>query len=280
MKVYDCFSFYNELDLLEIRLNELSDVVDYFVIAEAAMSHSGNPKDFTLLNNWDRFKPWHHKIRRIEVEKFPETSVSWVREKFQRDSLAQGLTDLEKDDLVIISDLDEIPRAEIIDAIKTDENRYERYILQIPLFRYRFNFLKYHTPVINNQIIITRAHVFTNPERERDYTHLWLTQPNDVVYIEHAGWHFSYLGDDKNAINKLQNFAHTEQNIPEIIRPFSISRMLKEKVGPDPKNQEKFENIVLDNYFPKYILDNKEKYRDLIISDAKYTINDFWPIGN
>jgi Glycosyltransferase family 17 len=276
MKVYDCFTFFNELDLLEIRLQELYDVVDYFVIAESNMSHSGKPKEYTLLENMARFEQWSDKIRRIAVDDMPVTDNSWVREKFQRDALSRGLTDVESDDLIIISDLDEIPRAEIIEMIKEDENQYERYVLQVPLFRYKFNFLKWYQPVINNQMIVTRAHVFTNPERERDYTHAWLPPAPDVVYLEHAGWHFSYLGDDKNAVHKLQNFAHTEQNVPEIVDVFSIDRMIADKCGPNPKDLERFEHVVLDDYFPKCVVDNQEKYKDLIIPDAIASVTDYW----
>ena len=134
MKVYDCFTFFNELDLLEIRLNELYNSVDYFVIAEANMSHSGKPKDYVLEENWERFKPFQDKIRYLKIDDFPVTHNSWVREKFQRDALSRGFTDMQSDDLIIISDLDEIPRAEIIDMIKEDENKYERYVLRVPLF--------------------------------------------------------------------------------------------------------------------------------------------------
>jgi len=276
MKVYDCFTFFNELDLLEIRLQELYDVVDYFVIAESNMSHSGKPKEYTLLENMARFEQWSDKIRRIAVDDMPVTDNSWVREKFQRDALSRGLTDVENDDLIIISDLDEIPRADIIEMIKEDENQYERYVLQVPLFRYKFNFLKWYQPVINNQMIVTRAHVFTNPERERDYTHAWLPPAPDVVYLEHAGWHFSYLGDDKNAVHKLQNFAHTEQNVPEIVDVFSIDRMIADKCGPNPKDLERFEHVVLDDYFPKCVVDNQDKYKDLIIPDATALVTDYW----
>lgn len=277
MKVYDCFTFFNELDLLEIRLHELYNVVDWFVIAEANMSHSGNPKEYVLESNWERFSQFHNKIRYLKIDDFPKTNNSWVREKFQRDSILRGLTDLNPDDLVIVSDLDEIPRAEIVEAIKEDENKYERYVLQVPLFRYKFNFLKWYQPVINNQMIVTRGHVFTNPERERDYTHAWLPPAPDVVYLPHAGWHFSYLGDDKNAVHKIQNFAHTEQNIPEIVNTFSIARMIKEKCGPNPNDIEKFEYVVLDDYFPRHVVENQEKYKNLIIADATANVTDFWP---
>jgi Glycosyltransferase family 17 len=278
MKIYDCFTFFNELDLLEIRIQELYDTVDYFVIAEANMSHSGKSRDYVLSANWDRFAKYQDKIRYLQIDDMPVTNDSWVREKFQRDALARGLYDMQLDDLIVVSDLDEIPRAEILEMIKVDENKYERYVLQVPLFRYKFNFLKWYQPVINNQMIVTRGHVFTNPERERDYTHAWLPPAPDVVYLEHAGWHFSYLGDDKNAIHKLQNFAHVEQNVPEIIDRFSIDHMIKEKCGPNPRDVEKFEYIVFDEYFPKCVVENQEKYKDLIIADATAQITDFWPM--
>lgn len=277
MKVYDCFTFFNELDLLEIRLQELYDTVDYFVIAEANMSHSGNPREYCLLANWERFKPWHDKIRYLQIDDFPVTNNSWVREKFQRIALQRGLTDMAPEDLIIISDLDEIPRADIIDLIKVDKNNYERYVLRVPLFRYKFNFLKWHQPVVNPQMIVTRAHAFTNPEKERDYTHAWLPPAPDVVHLDHAGWHFSYLGNDSNAVHKLQNFAHTEQNTPEIVNSFSIDRMIQNKCGPNPTDVEKFEYVILDDYFPKCIVDNQEKYKDLIIPNASVSIFNFYP---
>jgi hypothetical protein len=276
MKVYDCFTFFNELDLLEIRFEELYSVVDYFVIAEANMSHSGKPKEYILEANWDRFAKFADKIRYLKIDDFPVTDNSWVREKFQRKALVRGLTDMENDDLIIISDLDEIPRAEIIDLIKEDENKYERYVLRVPLFRYKFNFLKWYQPVINPQMIVTRAHAFIDPEQERDYTHEWLPRAPDYVNIDHAGWHFSYLGDNNNAIIKIQNFAHTEQNIPEIVDVFSIDRMIRNKCGPNPSDTERFEYVQMDDYFPQFVLGNLDRYKDLIIPDAQFKVTDFY----
>jgi hypothetical protein len=277
MKVYDCFTFFNELTLLEIRLRELYDVVDYFVIAEANMSHSGLPKGYNLEDNWEKFSEFHDKIRYLKIDDFPETDDSWVREKFQRDALSRGLEDKGPDDIIIVSDLDEIPRAEVIESIKEDENLYERYVLLVPLFRYKFNFLKWYQPVSHQQIIVTRSHVFTNPERERDYTHKWLPSPPDVVYLDHAGWHFSYLGDNDNALHKLKNFAHTEQNVPEIVDVFSIERMIRNKCGPNPAQEdERMEYVRMDDYFPKYVVENQDRYTDLIIPDAVFSVTDFY----
>ena len=143
MKVYDCFTFFNELDVLEIRLQEMWDTTDYFVIAESNLSHSGKPKDYILLDNWDRFKPYADKIRRIQVDDMPETKDSWVRERFQRKSIDRGLTDMNPEDLVIVSDMDEVPRAEAVEMVKEDENDWDKYILCIPMFQYQLNFMKF-----------------------------------------------------------------------------------------------------------------------------------------
>ena len=281
MKIYDCFTFFNELDLLEIRLQELYDSVDYFVIAESNMSHSGKPKGHMLLENWERFAPWHDKIRRIAVDDMPVTNNSWVREKFQRDALSRGLHDMASEDIVIVSDLDEIPRAEVISLIKEDENDYERYILRCPLYRYRFNYMKWHEVIVNHTIIVTRGRVFTNPENERDFTHDWIPKPQDADYtfVDHGGWHFSYLGDDENAKHKLRNFAHTEQNIPEIVDVLDINWMIRNKCGPNDKQyQERFEYVQMDDYFPKCVTENLEKYKQLIIPNAQFRTTDFYPI--
>jgi len=170
MKVYDVFSFYNEFDVLEIRLKELWNIVDYFVITESNLSHSGKPKDYIFENNMKKFAPYMSKIRHIKVADMPETSDSWVREKFQRAAGQRGLYDLRPEDIVIISDCDEISRADMIELIKEDENDYDRYILYVAQFNYKINYMKIQNPSRHPAIIATRGRVFTNPQQEREYS--------------------------------------------------------------------------------------------------------------
>ena len=94
MKIYDCFTFFNELDILDIRLQELYDTVDHFVLVEANQSHSGKPKEYIFENNKDRFEKYLDKIIHIKIDDFPDTKDSWVREKFQRYCINRGLTEL------------------------------------------------------------------------------------------------------------------------------------------------------------------------------------------
>ena len=123
-KIIDCFTFFNELDLVEIRLKYLYDVVDHFVIIEADMTHSGNEKPYIFQQSLERFAPLKDKIIYIpaKMKHFdPGKEVEWKREGYQRECIAMGLKkiDLHDNDLILISDLDEIPDKKILEDLKT-----------------------------------------------------------------------------------------------------------------------------------------------------------------
>jgi hypothetical protein len=279
MKTYDCFTFFNELDVVEIRLQEMWDVTDYFVISESNMSHSGKSKDYILLDNWERFKPYQDKIRRVQVDDMPETKDSWVRERYQRYSLGKGLTDIAPEDIIIVSDLDEVPRAEVVEMIKTDENNYDKYVLTIPMFQYKINFMKYIERSKQRNIMLTRGRAFTNAQQEREFTFPWVPGASDTVYIEHGGWHFTYFGDDKNAITKIQNFAHTETDRQDLIVRHNIEWMVTNKYGHHgPGHEERFETVIVDDYFPKCITDNIDYWtkRNMIAPNAVFRVTDLY----
>ena len=116
MKVYDCFPFYNEFELLELRLRALWDVVDVFVIAEADKTHTNKPKPYYFWERQDDFREFFPKIRHLPVEMtVPYAGVGdWSIENAQRDAIAYGLDDAEADDLIMISDVDEIPNPDVL----------------------------------------------------------------------------------------------------------------------------------------------------------------------
>jgi hypothetical protein len=226
MKVYDLFSFYNEFEVLEIRLQELWDTVDYFILLESNVTYVGNPKPYLFDENKERFTKYMSKIRHIKLDVpfaeqkkvFPnEIDDHWTREKYQRYAAMQELTDLAKDDIVIVSDCDEIPRAEMIEMIKEDENDYDRYLMFIPQLQYKINYMKTQYPSRRGVIMVTRSRAFTNPQQEREFSFFWNQKPANTVIVDHGGWHFTYFGDDEHCINKIKNFAHTEQNRDNII---------------------------------------------------------------
>ena len=285
MKVYDCFPFYNEFDLLEIRLEELWDVVDYFVIAEADKTHQHNPKPYYLSENWDRVKKYESKIRVVKVDDMPNHPNTWVGEKHQRRSLIKGLWDRQPDDLICTSDCDEIPRAEAIAAIKEDANDYNRYILGMPMFYFKLNFMQIHPHPRQRHIVVTRGRSYIDPQAEREFTfykdnHPTIDYSTNSVMLDHAGWHFTYFGDDDFARNKLKNFAHAESNVPEIVDNVNLDYMIANKVGFMGFNHaERFEYIRFDDYFPEYVIKNQEKYKDKIILNATHSVDEFYPMS-
>lgn len=278
MKIYDCFPFFNELDVLEIRLKELWDIVDVFVLAESNLSHSGKPKEYIFEKNKERFSQYLSKIRHVKVDDMPATQDSWVRERFQRHSLIRGLIGLAEDDIIITSDIDEIPRAAAIELIKEDENNWDRYILTIPMFQYKINYMKIKDIYKQPNIMVARGRCYTNPQQEREYTFPWVQKPKDLVFIEHAGWHFTYFGDNNHSITKIQNFAHTETDTPDMIAKHDIDYFIRNKSGHHgPSNPERFEYVVVDDYFPKCIVENLDKWKHMIVPDAAFHVTDLYP---
>jgi beta-1,4-mannosyl-glycoprotein beta-1,4-N-acetylglucosaminyltransferase len=115
--VYDTFIFFNELELLELRLNELSDVVDRFILVEATRTFTNKPKPLYYAENKHLFSKFNHKITHIIVEDLPESDNPWILERFQRNCISRGFNNMSDDDIIMISDTDEIPRAEIVKEV-------------------------------------------------------------------------------------------------------------------------------------------------------------------
>ena len=139
MKIFDCFKFFNELELLELRLMELYDTVDYFVLVEANKTHTGKLKNYIFEENKNNFEKFLDKIIHIKVDDMPPYSQSdiWTAENFQRNCIMRGLVDYaENGDKVIISDIDEIPS---VDIIKANINNPNWVTFRQKLFYYYVN---------------------------------------------------------------------------------------------------------------------------------------------
>ena len=134
-KVYDCFMFNDEIDLLNIRLNILNQYVDYFVIIESAETHSGIKKKLTF--DIEKFPEFRNKIIYGVIKKFPKNYSAWEKENYQRNYISQYINKADDDDFIIISDLDEIPNLENINLEIFNE---KIIIFQQRLFFYKLNF--------------------------------------------------------------------------------------------------------------------------------------------
>ena len=138
MKIFDCFMYNNEDLILEIRLNSLNNYIDKFIIVEAKQDHQGRIKqnyNFDL----DKFDKFKNKIEYIKLENFPDNYDNWQRENFQRDFILKGLRGVDKNDYVIISDIDEIPNFENIESIFKSKKKYTAF--KQKMIYYKLNLL-------------------------------------------------------------------------------------------------------------------------------------------
>ena len=270
MKIYDCFTFYNEFDLLELRLSEHYDHVDYFVIAEANKTHQGHPKTFLLEENWDRYKQFHDKIIHVKVEDMPTHPNAWVLENFQRNALARGYQDADDDDIIVISDCDELMRGETFEFMRNDK-AHTMWCGRSPMFYYKLNYMMVAPQSYFVNAVAAKKHWNFTPQDMRNLT-LQLSQlpidyeDENMMTIQNAGWHFTYFGNTEHAANKLRNFAHQES--VHWADKIDVDEIIARKGGIDPNSGEQFEYIHINDYFPKTVLNNLERWKDYIIPDA------------
>ena len=270
IKIFDCFTFYNELDILELRLKEHWDYVDYFVISEANRTHQNRPKEFILENNWDKFKEFHDKIIHIKVTDMPsEDPNPWTREVFQRNTLARGLALANENDIVAVSDVDEIVRSSTWQQMRSDAE-HNQWACYSPFFQFRLNFLLVSMPMpyfYMPAMMAARKHINLPPQKIRESRELVIQNlPHKIAVMHHAGWHFSFIGNNEFAKNKYLNFAPIEASyFSDIV---DIEKCLRTKTGVVPLIQEKFECVEMDDYFPNTILTDMDRWSDFIVKDT------------
>jgi beta-1,4-mannosyl-glycoprotein beta-1,4-N-acetylglucosaminyltransferase len=280
MKVYDCFPFFNELDLLEIRLNYLDPYVDYFVLCESNVTFSGIPKKYFYLENKNLFEKFEHKIIHVDVDDTPSELVGtdpFKTDQYQRNSVIKGLRECSDNDIIITSDLDEFPNIELI---KNIENFYEPDVLfhlAQDMYYYYFNLRE------TSGKLLSHSGEFEGIEEKKwlgtkicNYGFLKKYGVDQLRHpsmresgrrVPNGGQHFTYVGGHKKTtaqervLLKIECAAHQEFN----------NAHYKLNVNENIKNDKdvffrdsRFEVVELDENFPEYIVKNKERFAHLI----------------
>lgn len=211
-KVFDCFPFNNELDILDRRFATLWDVVDRFIIVEALFTHANKPKELVFHNNLQRFEKYLSKVTYRVVEKFPDTSDSWALERYQRNFIMTGLENCQDDDVIIVTDCDEIPTANAIRGYTPDKG-----IMSLEMDLYYYNeHTRAKDPWFEGKILPYGLLKQLTPCGARYST--------NAPRIPNAGKHLSYFGDVNRIIKKIEDTAHQEYNRPEYKDPEVIAR--------------------------------------------------------
>ena len=281
---YDCFIFFNELDLLEIRLNVLKDVVDKFVLVEATKTHTGKPKPLHYAENKARYAAFADRIIHVVVDDFPdppsgctERQASWMRENFQRNAILRGLVEAQDDDLILISDLDEIPRPELL---ASSRNWSGVTVCEQMFLNFFVNYLDHVRPWWKGTRILPRS-VFHSKARPVRQHYAFIENVNhgmtptrvrfaDADRIEkRAGWHFSYLGGVASVLDKIGSVGLEYEKRANLDETAVLELIAK---GEDITGcGGRYFAVPLDSRFPRYLLDNRAKYAPLIyVPDDDY----------
>lgn len=212
-EVIDSFMFFNEFDILEMRLMELYDAVDHFVIVEADVDHQDHPKPYHLSEYIDqggeRFDAWIDKIHVVRATNLPsaaDDSDPWAREHAQREWIAEGLRDIDAqpNDILMQSDVDEIPRALVARNVQPG-----RTLISIGM-RGHFWAVDWFYPAKWCGTVVGTVATVLASHPTMPFTHMRDVRTTAYCPIPDGGWHFSWLGGPELAAAKLGAFCHPE----------------------------------------------------------------------
>jgi beta-1,4-mannosyl-glycoprotein beta-1,4-N-acetylglucosaminyltransferase len=249
--IYDCVTFFNEIDLLELRFTELNDVVDRFVVVEAPITFSGDIKPLLFSENTQRFDQWKERIIHVVVEDMPGGSDPWIRENFQRDAIARGLAGAKPWDEIIISDCDEVPHPEAIRSWDPSSGPC--------CFNQLFSY--YWINCIKGEWKGSRISRFDQMEQIGGANSLRMHQ---YPAIPNGGWHFSFLGGPEAIRAKIEAYSHQELNISEFKTESYLQQVTSIGIDLFGRRDTPSRFVPLDGRFPRTVLSQREKYSQFI----------------
>ena len=296
MKIIDCFMYFNEDLVLDVRLNELNPYIDKFIIIESNFTHSGEKKNFNF--DIEKFKKFENKIIYLKLDQKPKNLIeisdldsqdeikrkqienALILENFQRNYILKGLENFNEDDFILISDIDEIPNLSLIDL-----NKHKNSIVLFKqyFFHYKFNLFLDNFYFFGSKGCTKKQ--LKSPQWLRNVkgkkyslfrfdAYFSEKKYNNVKIIEKGGWHFSNVMNEEKIIYKLKSYLH-HADFPENLLDKDIFKNLikDKKIMYDhsaDKSQDRFKNSKPLNEFdknllPEYIKNNQEKFKDWLI---------------
>ena len=297
MKIFDCFMYFDEETVLELRLNILDKYVDYFVIVESSFTHKGDKRDLKF--NHQKFEKFKDKLIYITYDEEPpeirknlinekdnEAIKSFkyienaiLRENGQRNEVLKGLESAKDDDIILISDVDEIPNLEKLDLTKINE--------KILLFKQDMFYYKFNLKLPNLDWTGTkgcRKKFLKSPQwlrniKDRKYPIYRLdtlfsdTKYIDIKFINNGGWHFSNIKTPSEIEHKLRSYLHHREFDENPMSVKEIDKIIKNKqaiydLKVDKKVNKIGDGSKLEKYpiskLPKFLQNNLNNYKEWI----------------
>ena len=302
MNIYDCFMYFDEDMLLDLRLNILNSYVKRFIITEATYTHSGAKKKLNFdLNKFNKFKD---KIEYIVVDTPPPDVLpidqndtkekrgeklilnGYARDNYQRNNLNRGLKNIDDEDIIIISDLDEIPNLEGVNFKNIKE---KINIFKQKMFYYKLNL--YIEDFVWHGSKACKKKYFESPQwlrniKSKKYSKwridLCMSKKKyiNVNLINNGGWHFTSIRTPEELEKKLLNFTHHYEYEESGMDINNLKKLINEKVvmydhkvdqkGNRWSAKTKLKKIA-NNYLPNYICENLNKYEKWLDQDEVFS---------
>ena len=267
MAIYDCFQFFNEENVLDLRFNILNKFVDFFVVTESTCDHQGNIKKLNFDIN--KYRKFEKKIIYVVVDDTLESikkkhiGQNSLVERYQRNSILKGLKKCQDNDLVMISDVDEIPDLNQLNLF--NKNGYAVFLQK--KYDYKLNLLnETEGDWFGTKVCLKKN--LKSPQWLRDlkfkkYPFWRIDKVKNIQIIKNGGWHFSYLQNPKEILKKISSFSHGERNVPEFANKKNIQDKIK--LGKNIFDLGfSYKKVQIDDSFPDYIYKNRDKLKDWI----------------
>ena len=293
MKIFDCFMYFNEDTVLDLRLNHLNEFVDYFIIIESIYNHKGERKDLNFdINKFNKFKG---KIRYLVLDQLPKNTElindndsedeksrkyilnGYKRDHFQRNHIINGISDADSEDMILISDIDEIPN---LNNLKFENIKSKLIFFNQKMCYYKFNLYQesynwFGTRGCKKKKLLSPQWIRDIKAKHYPFwrldTFFSKKKYANIYFVDNGGWHFSYLGSPESIEKKLRSYTHH--------REYELNPIGIPKIQDRIKNKESVYNLNVDqrtNQFdkgvklstleisklPKYIGENINKYKE------------------
>ena len=293
MKIFDCFMYFDEEQVLDLRLNVLYQNVDYFVIVESIFNHKGEKRN--LLFNSQKFEKFNDKIIYLVYDKIPqlvkpiketdnekEKDGKYImnalyRENAQRDFILEGLKSANKDDLILISDVDEIPK---LSSVNLNQIKNEIILFKQDMFYYKYNlslpnFKWTGTKAVKKKNLVSPQWLRNVKDRKYPFyridTFFSDKKYIDIKIINDGGWHFSNIKSPEMIEHKLRSYLHHREFDQVSLSIEEINELVKKKqaiydLRVDKRVNKVGNGVILENFemkkLPNHINDNKDKYKN------------------
>ena len=267
MAIYDCLQYFNEDQVLDLRFNILNEKVEFFIIAESTKTHQGREKKLNFnLNNFNKFK---HKIKYIvadyekKVDFETHTGGESLVEQHQRNSLSEGLINANDNDLIILSDSDEIPDLTKLNHVKKSST-FTAFSQM--MFMYKLNLQNLNeSNWIGSKMALKKN--FPSPQKLRNLKFkeypFWRFDKIGQQIIK-GGWHFSFLQKPSDIAKKIKSYSHGEFNQNQFVDEKKIEKKISNNEDIFGRKFD-LKKINIDESYPSFIRKNKSALKDWIL---------------